>query len=171
MKSISNYTKASLFLEDITDPTITVKREQGFTVQRFDYECSRKRNTFGLPYGPSLMTTLCLTIKSLPDGHLKSLYKRMAENDPAPFSIVFNATFNRDEERGNVLSDYDNALVVMGTVLTINEIYGDTPLTAGDSIDEGASPNELMMTNVEVLLQSIQYIGSSNYRKELYVNY
>ena len=95
----------------------------------------------------------------------------MAENDPAPFSIVFNATFNRDEERGNVLSDYDNALVVTGTVLTINEIYGDTPSTAGDSIDEGASPNELMMTNVEVLLQSIQYIGSSNYRKELYVNY
>lgn len=91
MKSISNYTKASLFLEDITDPTVTVKREQGFTVQRFDYECSRKRNTFGLPYGPSLMTTLRLTIKSLPDGHLKSLYKRMAENDPAPFSIVFNA--------------------------------------------------------------------------------
>ena len=79
MKSISNYTKASLFLEDITDPTVTVKREQGFTVQRFDYECSRKRNTFGLPYGPSLKTTLRLTIKSLPDGHLKSLYKRMAE--------------------------------------------------------------------------------------------
>lgn len=87
------------------------------------------------------------------------------------FPLFSMRSFNSDEERGNVLSDYDNALVVTGTVLTINEIYGDTPLTAGDSIDEGASPNELMMTNVEVLLQSIQYIGSSNYRKELYVNY
>lgn len=171
MKNVSNYTKASLFFEDITDPTVTVKRDQSFTVQSFDYECSRQRNTRGEPYGPSMMTTLRFTIRSLPDGHLKSLYQRLSDKEPAHFSVVFNALFNVDEEQGNRLSDYDSALVAAGAVVSVSEIYGDTMPDNGASVDQNAAPNDLMMTTVKVLLQSITYVGGSNYRKELYVNY
>ena len=117
------------------------------------------------------MTTLRFTIRSLPDGHLKSLYQRLSDKEPAHFSVVFNALFNVDEEQGNRLSDYDSALVAAGAVVSVSEIYGDTMPDNGASVDQNAAPNDLMMTTVEVLLQSITYVGGRNYRKELYVNY
>lgn len=172
MRNVSNYKRASLFFNDITDSTVTAKKEQSFTLQHFGYECSRQRNTMGEPYGPTLAMPLHFTIKSLPDGYLKELYQRLKEKDASVFSVVFNATFRTDENGDDILDDYDSALIVSGTVVGVNENY-DT-LEIGEQRlhkPERATTVDLMMTTVELLLQSIVYVGNNGYQKKLYINY
>lgn len=156
MRNISNYIKATLFFNDFSE--VTVKKEQGFTLQQFNYECSRKRNNMGMPYGPTQTTVLKFLIKSLPDGYLKEVYKRLDENTDSSFSIVFNATFRMDENGENTLSDYDSALVATGFVIGIDEAYS--------GMNTG-----LMITNVEFLTKKITYIGNGNYKKNLFINF
>lgn len=162
MRNISNYIKATLFFNDFSE--VTVKKEQGFTLQQFNYECSRKRNNMGMPYGPTQTTVLKFLIKSLPDGYLKEVYKRLDENTDSSFSIVFNATFRMDENGENTLNDYDSALIITGFVISVDESYGEDPQTSK------ATAN-LMMTDVGFLTKSITYVGSDNYKKRLYINY
>ena len=162
MRNISNYIKATLFFDDFSE--VKVKKEQGFTLQQFNYECSRKRNNMGMPYGPTRTTILRFLIKSLPDGYLKEIYKRLDENADSSFSIVFNATFRMDENGENTLNDYDSALIITGFVISVDESYGEDPQTSK------ATAN-LMMTDVGFLTKSITYVGSDNYRKRLYNNY
>lgn len=172
MSNMSNYTKAALFFHDITDPTVSTAKEQSFTLQQFRYECSRNRNSQGTPYGPTLSTSLFLTLKSLPDGYLKELYKRLTENTPSSFSIVFNATFNRNDNQDNALSDYTNALIVTGFMVDIFEGYAPLETLNANQRGRGnSSTADLMMTTVEFLLQTITYIGNNNYQKKLYINY
>lgn len=162
MRNISNYIKATLFFDDFSE--VKVKKEQGFTLQQFNYECSRKRNNMGMPYGPTRTTILRFLIKSLPDGYLKEIYKRLDENADSSFSIVFNATFRIDENGENTLNDYDSALIITGFVISVDESYGEDPQTSK------ATAN-LMMTDVGFLTKSITYVGSDNYKKRLYINY
>ena len=121
MQNISNYLKATLFFDNIHETS--VRREQGFTLQQFHYECTRKRNDIGMPYGPTQTTILQLQIKSLPDGYLKEIYKRMNEHTESCFSIVFNASFRTDEGE-NTLSDYDSGLIVTGYAISVDEAFG-----------------------------------------------
>ena len=162
MRNISNYIKATLFFDDFSE--VKVKKEQGFTLQQFNYECSRKRNNMGMPYGPTQTTVLRFLIKSLPDGYLKEIYKRLDENADSSFSIVFNATFRMDENGENTLNDYDSALIITGFVISVDESYGEGPQTSK------ATAN-LMMTDVGFLTKSITYVGSDNYEKRLHINY
>lgn len=162
MRNISNYIKATLFFDDFSE--VKVKKEQGFTLQQFNYECSRKRNNMGMPYGPTRTTILRFLIKSLPDGYLKEIYKRLDENADSSFSIVFNATFRMDENGENTLNDYDSALIITGFVISVDESYGEDPQTSK------ATAN-LMMTDVGFLTKSITHVGSDNYKKRLYINY
>lgn len=162
MRNISNYIKATLFFDDFSE--VKVKKEQGFTLQQFNYECSRKRNNMGMPYGPTRTTILRFLIKSLPDGYLKEIYKRLDENADSSFSIVFNATFRMDENGENTLNDYDSALIITGFVISVDESHGEDPQTSK------ATAN-LMMTDVGFLTKSITYVGSDNYKKRLYINY
>lgn len=169
MQNISNNQKASLYFDDIRETK--VKREQGFTLQQFHYECARKRNDRGMPYGPTQTTTLQLQIKSLPDGYLKEIYKRLDEHTESCFSIVFNATFRTDEGE-NTLSDYDSGLVVTGYVISIDEVFGAShPETSPFFSEEEEENANLMMTGIRLLTKSITYIGSDSYQKKLYINF
>ena len=173
MENISHYIKAMLFFQDITEAVYAPKREQGYTLQSFRYECSRTRNSQGIPYGPTQATVLRFTLKSLPDGYLKELYQRLKEKNAATsFSVVFDATFRSIDTEGMVLSDYDNAIVATGMVVNVNEAYdASSQYTVGDTDRTRHETHELMTTTVEFLLQSISYVGSNNYRKHLPINY
>ncbi len=172
MQHSSNYTKASFFFHDISDSTFTAKREQSFTLQQFSYECSRKRNSRGEPYGPTLASILRFTLKSLPDGYLKEFYQRLTENTVSCFSIVSNAVFQSNGFENNVLSDYDSALVVTGQVVDIDEAYHTEDACKHPGTNGKNEVNQdLMMITVDFLLQSITYIGSNNYKKELPIHY
>lgn len=172
MKNMSNCTKASFFFYDITDPTVTAKKEQSLTLQRFEYECSRNRNTEGMPYGPTLASMLRFTLKSLPDGYLKEFYRRLGDHDVSCFSIVLDAVFQNNGQEDNVLSDYGGALVVTGQIVDIDETYqtyDSDRLREGKAA--GESDHDLMVITVEFLLQSITYVGNNNYQKKLPINY
>ena len=87
-------------------------------------------------------------------------------------TVVFDATFSPSDTDGRVLSDYDNALIVTGMVVNVNEAYDVLNQYTGDDDGRvGRSMNELMTTTVEFLLQSISYVGNNNYRKQLPINY
>ena len=165
MQNISNYIKATLFFDNINE--VKVKKEQGFTLQQFNYECSRKRNNMGMPYGPTGTAIIRLQIKSLPDGYLKEIYKRLDENTDSSFSIVFNSTFQMDENGDYMLSDYDSALVITGFIVSINESYGNS----NPIFIEGEINSNLMMSDVEFLAKSITYAGSSNRETILNINF
>lgn len=170
MQNISNYLKATLFFDNIHETR--VKREQGFTLQQFHYECVRKRNDIGMPYGPTQTTILQLQIKSLPDGYLKEIYKRLNEHTESCFSIVFNATFRTDEYGENTLDDYDSGLVVTGYAISVDEAFGiSRPEPTVFPSEEGEKTADLMMTSIRLLTQSITYIGSDSYQKILYINF
>ena len=169
MQNISNNQKASLYFDDIRETK--VKREQGFTLQQFHYECARKRNDRGMPYGPTQTTILQLQIKSLPDGYLKEIYKRLDEHTESCFSIVFNATFRTDEGE-NSLGGCDRGLVVTGYVISVDEVFGAShPATTTFPSEEGEKNIDLMMTSIRLLTKSITYIGSDSYQKKLYINF
>lgn len=169
MQNISNNLKAYLYFDDIRETK--VRREQGFTLQQFHYECSRKRNDIGMPYGPTQTTILQLQIKSLPDRYLKELYKRLNEHTESCFSIVFNASFRTDEGE-NTLSDYDSGLIVTGYAISVDEAFGAShPETAIFPSGERKKNTDLMMTSIRLLTKSITYIGSDSYQKKLYINF
>ena len=169
MQNISNYLKATLFFDNIHETS--VRREQGFTLQQFHYECTRKRNDIGMPYGPTQTTILQLQIKSLPDGYLKEIYKRMNEHTESCVSIVFNASFRTDEGE-NTLSDYDSGLIVTGYAISVDEAFGAShPATTTFPSEEGEKNIDLMMTSIRLLTKSITYIGSDSYQKKLYINF
>lgn len=172
MGNVSNYKKATLFFSDITDTAVTAKKEQSFTLQRFSYTCVRQRNSMGEPYGPTLTQPMQFVIKSLPDGYLKELYRRLTENSASVFSVVFHATFRLDESGDGVLSDYDSALIVSGAVVDVSEDYDTLEIREkGFLKPERATTVDLMMTTVDLLLQSIVYVGNNGYQKKLYINY
>lgn len=117
------------------------------------------------------MTTLLqIEIKSLPNGYLKELYKRLDEQTESQFSVVFNATFRTDDYGENMLSDYDSGLIITGYVISVDETFGIW------SEPEAVLPQEerttdLMMTNIKLLTKSITYIGCDSYQKRLYINF
>lgn len=168
MQNISNYLKATLFFDDINETK--VKKEDSFTIQQFHYECTRKRNNTGMPYGPTMTTLLQIEIKSLPNGYLKELYKRLDEQTESQFSVVFNATFRTDDYGENMLSDYDSGLIITGYVISVDETFGiwSEPETVLPQEERTA---DLMMTNIKLLTKSITYIGCDSYQKRLYINF
>lgn len=170
MQSILNYLKATLFFDDINETT--VRREQGFTLQQFHYECSRKRNDIGMPYGPTMTTILQVQIKSLPDGYLKDLYKCLGEHTESRFSIVFNATFRIDEYGQNTLSDYDSGMIVTGYVISVDEDFGASQFEASILFPEkGEKTVDLMMVSIRLLTKTITYIDSDRGSRKLCINF
>lgn len=161
MSNISNNTKATLFLYDITSGVVPSK-DKSYTVQSFDYRCERKRNTMGMPYGPTGKTSLRFCIKTLPDGYLKELYNRIHDHTPSSLSFVFNATF--EEGPDGQLAEYETGMVVEGYVVNISEAFGHL-------LEDTADKDSLMLTSVEFLVGAITYMGSDNNRKTLYINF
>ena len=123
-----------------------------------------------MPYGPTQTTTLQLQIKSLPDGYLKEIYKRLDEHTESCFSIVFNATFRTDEGE-NTFSDYDSGLVVTGYVISVDEVFDVSHPETSPFFSEEEENANLMMTGIRLLTKSITYIGSDSYQKKLYINF
>lgn len=172
MGNVSNYKKATLFFSDITDTAVTAKKERVSRCNASVTRVSDSRNSMGEPYGPTLTQPMQFVIKSLPDGYLKELYRRLTENSASVFSVVFHATFRLDESGDSVLSDYDSALIVSGAVVDVSEDYDTLEIREkGFLKPERATTVDLMMTTVDLLLQSIVYVGNNGYQKKLYINY
>lgn len=146
----SNELKALLVTEDITEAGVSVRAGNCFTVQHFSYECHRRRNGAGFPYGPTVPSFLVFTVKVASDDSGKVFYERMQENGTFSYSFLFNASFN--EMRS--LSEYQDALVATGYIVDLEELYESAPLGDGTS--------EQMLIRAKLLISNLAYVGRDN---------
>ena len=154
MTTLSNYLKAVLYPENYQENELqNVLKEQCFTVQDFSYECCRKRNEAGSPYGNTQPTTMKFTIKLQSPDDGKIFYRQMKENELFHFSFFFNATFGEF----NRLKKFDDAMVVRGYVVDVEEDY-DCQVAAD------GKPNQMLIC-VTLLLSSIIYKGLERDKK------
>ncbi|MGM9760184.1 MAG: hypothetical protein ACI30I_08745 [Parabacteroides sp.] len=155
-ENLSNYLKALVTLEDLT-LGLPIRQKGCQTVQHFSYRCGRSRNSQGKPYGPTTASILHFTLKSLSNNESKHFYRRLQDNETHTFSFLFNATFDGLQ----LLSDYDDAMVVTGYVIDIEEFFG----TQMEEIED----KEQMYMRVDLLVESIEYVGKMSNRT-LYTN-
>ena len=151
---MSKQLKAVMFLDDITEG-IPLRQEKGFTVQHFDYSCFRSRDKVGMPFGPSNASLMQITLKTISSDGYKELYQRLSSMDQFAFSMIFNASY----DDFHILQDYEDAMIVNGYVVEIEELF--------DTIDP---QHNGMILNMKILLHSLDYLGSRMDRK-LMVNH
>ncbi|MBQ8989688.1 MAG: hypothetical protein IJ067_08350 [Prevotella sp.] len=142
----SNALKAALFLGNLEDGKLNVTKDLCFTVQHFDYRVERNRDKAGMPYGQHLTTILNYTVKLTAPEDSRVYYRLLTEDHPQAYSFLFNATYSQVGR----LSAFDDALVVMGHVVDVEDNY--------DSAPEG-DLSEQMLIHVKLLVTKIVYKG------------
>ena len=147
MAMISNNIKAILIPEDFSEIT-RVSQDKCLTLQHFDYKCQRSRNEEGIPYGSTVSVTLNCTIRTIND--LQVYYDRLKSNAPNTYTFAFNATFDAQK----CLSDYEDAMIVSGYIIDIEENFDSAKNENGES--------EQMLINIKILLSSITYVGKNS---------
>lgn len=143
---LSNHIKASLITEDISEIQ-SVPQSKCLTVQHFDYKCERSRNEEGEPYGTTMSATLRCTVRST--GSLQVFYERMQSTTPYAYTFLFNSTF--DERK--VLSGYEDAMIITGYIIDIEEVFDTTSPTPDDTTQ--------MLLKLQILLSNITYVGKT----------
>ena len=144
---LSNHIKASLITEDISE-THNILQSKCHIVQHFDYKCQRSRNEEGEAYGTTISAILNCTIQSA--DNLQVFYERMQSSSPHTYTFLFNSTFDERKE----LSDYEDAMIVTGYIVDIEEIFD----TSSSSPDETTQ----MLLKFQILLSNITYVGKNN---------
>ncbi len=150
MARLSNNIKAILIPEDFTEMK-RIAQEKCLTVQHFDYKCQRCRNEEGVPYGSTVSVILSCTIRTV--NSLQSYYDNLKSNNPNTYTFVFNAVFDEQKK----LSDYEDAMIVAGHIIDIEEEFNSTRNEDGES--------EQIQFNVKILLSCITYVGKNSNKK------
>lgn len=150
MATISNNIKATLILEDFSGMK-KVAQEKCLTVQHFDYKCQRCRNEEGIPYGSTVSVILNCTIRTV--NNLQGFYDNLKSNNPFTYTFVFNATFDEQKK----LADYEDAMIVVGHIIDIDEDFNSAANDSGDT--------EQILCNIKLLLSSITYVGKNSNKK------
>ena len=146
---LSNQLKAMLVLDDISEDGVTVWQDNCFTVQQFTYQCERRRNQSGVPYGPTLPAFLDFTVRVASGESGKVFYSRMNSREPFPYSFLFNASFN-DMRR---LANCEDSMVVKGYIIDVEEVF-----------------DEHMLIHGKLLLCNLAYLGQERTLKLIITN-
>ena len=142
-QTISNHIKALLFPEDIRNEEHPLQ-EKCFTVQHYQYTCSRNRNEIGTPCSFTNSVLLKCSLKTISDESGKIFYELMKSNRRYSFSFVFNATFNQYRR----LDYCDDSMIVNGFIVDVQE--------------------NLETIDISILLSDITYVGKES-DKTLYI--
>lgn len=140
-----NFLKAILFTEDFCEVGGSVLQSICYTVQEYKYCCRRNRDELGNSYGPIRSGYLEFTVRVDAERGSKRFYQRMAEQENAPFSFIFNASFTPSGR----LKDYDDGMVTYGYVIDIEEFC----------CDDAEDQTRQMLLRVKLLLSNIVYVG------------
>ena len=143
----SDHLKAVLYPDSFLEVMENVEKRHCQTIQHFSYKCERNRNDAGFPYGNTIPTELQFTVKlgSPDDG--KVFYQQMQQNEPFDHTFIFNATFDQNDR----LSSYEDAMVVNGYVIDVEDDFTNAPTSEGST--------EQMLIHVKLLVANIAYIG------------
>lgn len=123
-----------------------------FTVLHFNYECKKERNQAGFPFGDTTSTILSFTIKLMNPEDGKLFYQQMQMNEPGDYTFLFNAELQNRQ----VVTDSEDAMVVCGYVVDVEDDYSSTPSVDGST--------EQMQIHVKLLVANITYIGTNGNR-------
>ncbi len=146
---LSNYLNVILYLEDMSDIKQSIYKSQCLTIQQFHYKCERSRDMNGKIFGPTVSVLMEFTVRAINADAGKAFYERLINNNPAPYTFIFNAKFNGLRQ----LSDYEEAMVVHGQVVDIDENYSN-------ELNKTTGTTEQMLINVKLLLNDITYEGN-----------
>ena len=153
----SNQLKALLITEDISEQGVNVWQDNCFTIQHFSYQCRRKRNESGTPYGPTVPSYLDFKVRVADKDQGKVFFDRMGSGKSFPYSFLFNADFN-DMRR---LSQCEDAMVATGYIVDIEEVC-ERPQDSGEG-------NQMFLCG-RLLLCNLAYLGREKVLKLMITN-
>jgi hypothetical protein len=113
-------------------------QQQGFTVQQFSYGCERKRDDIGTAYGVTAGVEVDFTIRVMSNDQIL-FYDKLKDLGADHYSFIFNGTFENGQ-----LKYYDNAIMVDGYVVDINE--------------HAANNSQQALMRVKLLAREVTYI-------------
>ena len=145
----SNQLKAVLFLGDITEQ-MSLRQEDGYTVQNFDYQSYRSCDKQGIPYGPSNATLVHITLRTISGEGYKNLYTILKQRECYSFSVLYNVKYSDDR----LVESYETATVLNGYIVEIEEIF-----------DTNRMKNQSMILNMKILLHDVDYLGINTHRR------
>ena len=149
-ENYSNYLKVVLFPGDICETDAGILRSDCYTVQHFNYENKRTRNEEkGITYRAEDPTWLECTIRLNTPEAGKQFFEQMQENESFAYSFLFNATFSAT----NSIEKYEDAMVAIGYIVDIEEVY--------NTAKETDQPEQMLM-HIKMLLNTITFIGKQN---------
>lgn len=147
---LSNELKAAVILEDFLETPKNILKENCLTVQKFDYDCVRKRTEKGNIYGAMNPVLLSFSVRVNDTLHALKFFKAITSNEVSSITFLFNATYDEN----NRLKDYEDGMVIKAYVVGTEEIY-KTEYTEKEQIQQ-------MLLNVKLLVSSVTYIGSED---------
>jgi len=151
--NLSNHLRAMIYPSNILAEDICrIPMDKCFTVLHFNYECKKERNQAGFPFGDTTSTILSFTIKLMNPEDGKLFYQRMQINEPDYFTFMFNAMLEDHQE----VIGYEDAMVVCGYVVDVEDDYSTTPSKNGYT--------EQMQIHVKLMIANITYIGTNGNR-------
>lgn len=142
--------RAMFVAEDITMVKESVTKDKCFVVQHFSYDSQRDRVGVRMMSGTEDSSYINLVIRIANVGTARLFYQQMNESAPFVYSILFNASFNANDR----LLDFDDAMMVKGYIVDIEETINTGNLKQGDDTQ--------VLMKVKLLLSTITYLGSEH---------
>jgi len=150
-KSYSNHLKAVFYAGNILEEDVlNVMKERCMTIQDFSYQLKRSRDKAGIPYGPTTSTILTFTLRMLHPNDTKQFYIWLNDAHPYSCTFLFNASFTEN----NRLKSYEDAMVVNGYVVDIEDDYNSALMADGSA--------EQVVVTVKMLVNTIVYKGQND---------
>ena len=142
--------RAMFVAEDITMVKDGITKDKCYVVQHYSYDSQRDRVGVRMMSGTEDSSYITLVIRIANSGTGRQFYQQMTETAPFVYSILFNATFNSS----NRLLDFDDAMMVKGYIVDIEEHINTGNLQQGDDTQ--------VLMKVKLLLSTITYLGSEH---------
>lgn len=142
-----------LYTEDLPDILESVTIDKCFNIISFSFQCSRSLNDLGLPYGPTLPSTLEFTLKSSKSERLKPFYEKLSSAMTSSYCFLFDPTFeaSSNDSSSKQLKGYADGMTVRGNLTDMTDVY---------STKVGDEANQMMVT-VKVLITEIVFFGET----------
>lgn len=143
--------KAIVVMANLLEEGVAITRDQCMSVEHFDYRCARKRDAKGRTYRASEPAILNFSVRINSAEQAQPFYKQLTDSGRCPLSFIFNATFANTSKR---LTDYDDALVVDGYVVDVQEDFQSSPMIE--------QREQQILFRARMLVRSIIYKGRND---------
>ena len=149
-----------LYPTDLPQTLNSIKQDDCFSIISFSFQCSRSLNDLGLPYGPTLPSTLEFTCKAGTAERIKPFYEQVIMTAPGTYNFFFDPTFkemskdsSKDSSTDGIkyLDSYIDAMTVRGNLIDLVDVY---------TTKENDEANQMLVT-VKLLITEIVFIGDT----------